>query len=53
MIMGDPGINFCDEYYSVMGFSASQRKRFANGIKSTNRGNAHQFMSLNLHLNNE
>ena len=41
MIMRDPGINFCDEYYSVMGFSASQRIRFANGIKSTNKGNAH------------
>ena len=52
-IMGDPGINFCDGYYSVMGFHATKRIRFSNEIKSTNKENSHLSVNLNLRLNNE
>lgn len=51
--IGDPGITLCDEYHSVMGLSVSKKIRFANGIKSTNKGNAHLFVSLNVPPNNE
>jgi hypothetical protein len=53
VIIEDSGINFCDEYCSVIWFYAFMKIRFANGIRSTNKGNAHLFVSLNLHPNNE
>lgn len=52
--MGDPGINFCDEYYSVMGFSASQRKDLLMELRAQT---GEMLISLyepeDLHLNNE
>lgn len=53
VIMVDPGINFCDEYYSVMGFCAFKRVRFTNRIKNTNEEKTHLSVNPNLHLNNE
>lgn len=52
-ILRDPGINFHDEYYSVMGFYASKGLRFANGIRSRNKGPAHPFVNPHLHSDHE